>query len=136
MKPETEIKHYCIMYRCTLEVRGYELDSFNHVNNAVYLNYFEHARWQMIRETGLINFFKDTGYFLVVVDIHIKYMKEITLFDELVIETSCSKKEPYLYFYQEMYKSGSRVKVSKAEVKTLLLDNERIPIDLPEDFEV
>ena len=37
------------MYQCNLEVRGYELDSFNHVDNAVYLNYYEHARWQILR---------------------------------------------------------------------------------------
>lgn len=122
------------MYRCTLEVRGYELDSFNHVNNAVYLNYFEHARWQMIRETGLINYFEETGNFLVVVDIHIKYLREIRLFDKLVIETSVSRDDPYLTFHQEMYKAERSIKVSKAEVKTLLLDRERTPIDLPEDL--
>ena len=33
-------------YRCLIQVRGYELDSFGHVNHANYLNYLEHARWR------------------------------------------------------------------------------------------
>lgn len=28
-------------------VRGYEIDSLGHVNNAVYLQWMEHARWEM-----------------------------------------------------------------------------------------
>jgi YbgC/YbaW family acyl-CoA thioester hydrolase len=30
-----------------IDVRGYEIDSFGHVNNAVYLNWLEHARWEL-----------------------------------------------------------------------------------------
>ena len=36
--------------RFEFNVRGYELDSFGHVNNAVYLNYLEQARWEMFLE--------------------------------------------------------------------------------------
>ena len=35
-------------FKLQLDVRGYELDSFGHVNNAVYLSWFEHARWELI----------------------------------------------------------------------------------------
>ena len=28
-------------------MRGYEIDSFGHVNNAVYLSWLEHARWEL-----------------------------------------------------------------------------------------
>ena len=30
-----------------IDVRGYEIDSFGHVNNAVYLSWLEHARWEL-----------------------------------------------------------------------------------------
>lgn len=30
-----------------IDVRGYEIDSFGHVNNAVYLQWLEHARWEL-----------------------------------------------------------------------------------------
>lgn len=32
-----------------IDVRGYELDPWQHVNNAVYLSWLEHARWEMSR---------------------------------------------------------------------------------------
>lgn len=34
-------------------VRGYELDTQGHLNQAVYLQYAEHARWEMLRAAGL-----------------------------------------------------------------------------------
>ena len=34
-----------------LTVRGYELDSFGHVNNAVYLQYAEEAKWHFFSES-------------------------------------------------------------------------------------
>ncbi|GHA96373.1 acyl-CoA thioesterase [Streptomyces chryseus] len=34
-------------------VRGYELDTQGHVNQAVYLQYAEHARWELLRAAGL-----------------------------------------------------------------------------------
>ncbi|HPG41712.1 MAG TPA: thioesterase family protein [bacterium] len=37
----------------TLTVRSYEMDSFGHVNNAVYLNYLEYARCEYMRQRGL-----------------------------------------------------------------------------------
>eukprot|EP01119_Soliformovum_irregulare_P001750 TRINITY_DN11526_c0_g1_i1.p1 TRINITY_DN11526_c0_g1~~TRINITY_DN11526_c0_g1_i1.p1 ORF type:complete len:216 (-),score=32.70 TRINITY_DN11526_c0_g1_i1:98-745(-) len=39
-------------YHMDLPVRGYEIDSFGHVNNAVYLSWLEHARWQMALDVG------------------------------------------------------------------------------------
>jgi acyl-CoA thioester hydrolase len=122
------------MYTCTLEVRGYELDSFNHVNNAVYLNYYEHARWQIIKETGILDFFHSTGNFLVVIETNVKYMREIKLFDILEIKTKVSRTDPYVMFYQEMFESGSNIIVSKATVKTLILDESRKPIDIPNEL--
>ena len=36
------------IHHCYLDVRGYEIDSFGHVNNAIYYNYFEYARWLLM----------------------------------------------------------------------------------------
>ncbi|NIP79253.1 MAG: thioesterase, partial [Gemmatimonadetes bacterium] len=33
---------------CTVQARSYELDGFGHVNYAVYLNYFEYARYRAL----------------------------------------------------------------------------------------
>lgn len=34
-------------------VRGYETDTQGHLNQAVYLNYAEHARWSLLRAAGI-----------------------------------------------------------------------------------
>ena len=122
------------MYECNLDVRGYELDSFNHVNNAVYLNYYEHARWQILKEAGIIEYFNDSENFLVVIETNIKYIREIRLFDKLTIRTTVKKEEPYLIFNQEIVNSETGLTLSKGGIKTLVLDKTRTPIDIPEQL--
>jgi acyl-CoA thioester hydrolase len=36
-----------------ITVRGYELDTQGHLNQAVYLQYCEHARWEYLRAAGV-----------------------------------------------------------------------------------
>jgi acyl-CoA thioester hydrolase len=36
-----------------MRVRGYELDAHGHVNQAVYTQYAEHARWEFLRAAGV-----------------------------------------------------------------------------------
>jgi acyl-CoA thioester hydrolase len=36
-----------------ITVRGYELDTQGHLNQSVYLQYCEHARWELLRAAGL-----------------------------------------------------------------------------------
>lgn len=114
--------------------RGYELDSYNHVNHAVYLNYFEQARWEILKELDLINYLKENKYLLIVSDIHIRYMREIKIFDELVIKTVFHKESPYLVFIQKIYNKKSNLKVCQAKLKTLLIDENKIPCDFPDNF--
>jgi acyl-CoA thioester hydrolase len=40
-------------FQVRIKVRGYELDPRGHVNQAVYLQYAEHARWECLRAAGI-----------------------------------------------------------------------------------
>src|SRR6185437_16164438 len=63
-------------YRTQLEVRGYELDSFGHVNHANYLNYFEHARWRMLQDEGItLEVLEKWKRWPVIAAIEVKYLK-------------------------------------------------------------
>jgi acyl-CoA thioester hydrolase len=67
-------------------VRTYELDSFGHVNNAVYLNYLEEARSEFLRQVGLS--FHDLGrlgVYLVIVEAHVHYVSPAVYGDEIVL---------------------------------------------------
>jgi acyl-CoA thioester hydrolase len=40
-------------FQVWITVRGYELDTQGHLNNAVYHQYGEHARWEYVRAAGI-----------------------------------------------------------------------------------
>lgn len=122
------------MFEYKLNARGYELDSYGHVNNAVYLNYFEQARWEIFRQLDLIDYFLKNKLLLVVTEMHVRYSREVKLFDELVIRTEVVKEAPYLVFNHKMFFNGSRIKVCSASVKTVLTDKNKIKYDIPEIF--
>ncbi len=121
-------------YSYKTEVRGYELDSYGHVNNAVYLNYTEQARWEILRNAGLLNSFLDKNLLLVVTETNIRYMRELKLFDEIEISTTIKIEAPYLVFYHDILNLTEKTKAAKAEVKTILIDKDRIPQDIPEEL--
>ena len=74
-------------HTATLTVRSYECDSYNHVNNAVYLNYLEFARMEFLRAIdfdyeGIIA----AGYYLYVTHVDIYYKASAVLGDRLLID--------------------------------------------------
>ncbi|MGW4366322.1 acyl-CoA thioesterase [Nocardia takedensis] len=75
-------------FTVTLQVRGYELDTLGHVNQAVYLQYGEHARWELLREAGVAGdklIAEAIGP--VVLETNIKYRRELRVGDEVTIDT-------------------------------------------------
>ena len=117
-------------YSFKTEVRGYELDSYGHVNNAVYLSYTEQARWEILRNAGLLESFTKRNLLLVVTETNIRYMRELKLFDLIEITTNVEFKSPYLIFNHDIMNLTSSVKAAKAQVKTLLIDKDRTPQDI------
>ncbi len=115
----------------TLSARGYELDSYNHINNAVYLQYFEHARWEFFRQLDLYSVLKETNNLPVVTDIHIRYQREIKLFDELKIESFCVQEKPYLIFQQKIINLSTGLSSARATTKLIFIDNDRMARDVP-----
>lgn len=68
------------------EVRDYELDAQGIVNNAVYLNYFEHARHKYIQTLG-IDFiaYHRQGYDFVAIKALLNYHQPLHSGDQFVI---------------------------------------------------
>jgi YbgC/YbaW family acyl-CoA thioester hydrolase len=114
--------------------RGYELDSYGHINNAVYLNYFEHARWEFFRELNLYDFLKQAENLPVVTDVHVRYQREIKLFDEVMIESFCFQEKPYLVFQQKLLNKTTQLASARATTKLIFLDNDKIARDVPNEI--
>jgi acyl-CoA thioester hydrolase len=69
-----------------IAVRGYELDSLGHLNQAVYLQYAEHARWELLRAAGVDqDKLLSTGFAPVVLENTIKYQRELRSGDEVTV---------------------------------------------------
>ncbi len=74
---------------CSLTVRTYELDGFRHVNNAVFVQYLEAARGEMILSAGLeyADFHRWEAY-PVVARLEAEYFRPAHADDDLEIECS------------------------------------------------
>ncbi|MFJ5772908.1 acyl-CoA thioesterase [Streptomyces sp. NPDC093094] len=69
-------------------VRGYETDVQGHLNQAVYLNYAEHARWALLQAAGIRqNDLVATGVGPVALETTIRYRRELLAGDE--VEVTC-----------------------------------------------
>lgn len=72
----------------TIRVRFYELDPYEHVNHAVYIQYFEAARVQWLTDIGFpLSKLKADGVQLVVTEINTRYLGSAGPSDELIIES-------------------------------------------------
>jgi YbgC/YbaW family acyl-CoA thioester hydrolase len=121
-------------YEYNITVRGYELDSFGHVNNAVYLNYFEQARWEILRALDLYGYFEKNRLVLVVAEANVRYSKEAGPFDELTVSTDIVREAPYLVFDQTIRRAKTGDIIARGKINTLLVDDDRIPHDIPDFF--
>ncbi|HSM05434.1 MAG TPA: thioesterase family protein [Longimicrobiales bacterium] len=78
-----------ILHRCPLEARSYELDAFGHLNHAVYLNYFEHARFQTLSAHGIhAEEIRRRGEGVHVVRVEVDYKKEVRQGTRIEIRTA------------------------------------------------
>ncbi len=69
-------------------IRESHLDTFKHVNNATYLELFEEARWEILSQRGLsLEDIERTGIGIVVLEAHIKFLRETRLRERVVVQT-------------------------------------------------
>ncbi|MEU9883295.1 acyl-CoA thioesterase [Streptomyces phaeochromogenes] len=69
-------------------VRGYETDVQGHVNQAVYVNYAEHARWSLLQAAGISQAgLAAKGVGPVSLEMTVRYRRELRAGDE--VEVTC-----------------------------------------------
>lgn len=122
-------------YRTELEVRGYELDSFGHVNNANYLNYLEFARWKMLEEEGVtLKNFQGWDRFPVIAAIDIQYLKPAFMGDRLTVETKLVDYKRSSMQLEQTILKGS-MKIAAAKIRSVIVSGAGRPSELPEELE-
>jgi len=118
-------------YFFELEARGYELDSYGHVNNSVYFNYTEQARWDVFRNLGLYEMLASKGLKIVLVENQMKYIRQVRLFDKIKVETSMEKSAHFLIFRHALLNQETGKPIAKSTAKTVFLDQTDKPCDIP-----
>jgi acyl-CoA thioester hydrolase len=121
---------------CSLTVRTYECDSYGHVNNAVYLNYLEVARYEFLKD---INFdypaLIKAGYGVYIARVEIDYKKSALVDDVLTIRSWPVKKGAVSgVIAQEIYR-GEDLLVT-AKVTWAFVDSRGMPVKLPAQWDV
>ena len=113
-------------------VRGYELDVQGHVNQAVYLQYAEHARWECLVAAGLqADKLVAARLGPVVLETTIKYRRELRGGDEIRVtcEFEWSSGKTYRV-RQEMIRADGTLSAEVVGVGGLLdLDARRLVAD-------
>ncbi|HNY91037.1 MAG TPA: thioesterase family protein [bacterium] len=123
-------------FTTTLYVRSYELDSFGHVNNAVYLQYLEYARSEYLLQVGLsFNDFQTWNAIPYVVRAEIEYKSSSRCHDELEITgwVSAWGKSSFVLSYEIFNRSTGKMG-ALAEVKFAWVTREEKIIRIPQIF--
>ena len=111
------------MFDLELKVRDYECDMDHVVNNAVYLNYLEHARHEFLIGMGLhFGELSKQGVSLVVTRIEADFRASLTSGDTFLVRTSfCRKGRIRLLFNQTIFRrSDNRLMLSAIVTGTAL----------------
>jgi len=119
-----------------IAVRTSELDSFGHVNHAVYLTYFEHARFEAMREAGFDWSVLDArSWAIFVVRIEVDYVAEVGREEHLLIRTHAdSFRRTSMVLVQEMIRDDdSGTVVARARVTAVWIGPDRKPMRVPPD---
>lgn len=121
-----------------ISVRSSELDSFGHVNHAVFLNYFEHARFEALEDAGFTwSLLEERGWGIYVVRIEVDYLAEARRGDRLVVRTHAdSFRRTSMLLAQTMErveKAGGRTPVAQARVTAVWVGPDRKPMRVPDD---
>lgn len=123
------------IFHTEVEVRGYELDGFGHVNHSVYLNYLEFARWKMLEAEGVtLKKFQAWDRFPVIAAIEIQYLKPTFMGDVLRVETKLVEYRRSSMQLQQTILKGTTTVVT-AKIRSVIVSGEGRPAELPEELE-
>ncbi len=116
-------------------VRSYELDSLGHVNHAVYLNWFEHARMEVLERVGLtLDELFRRKWLPTVVRIEVDYRSEARMGSELRIETTMEelRRSSFVIRQKLLAESDGRL-LAEARVVAVLVGADAKAIPVPDE---
>jgi acyl-CoA thioester hydrolase len=124
------------VHETRLSVRSYELDSFGHLNHAVYLNHFEHARFQTLTDRGFSpRIMQERDEAVHVVRIEVDYRAEAFLGQDMIVRTRAeSARTTSMVLVQEAVAAGDPGTVfARARVTAVWIGPDGRPMRIPDE---
>lgn len=120
------------IFEYSLIIRENHLDTFGHVNNAVYLVLFEEARWELVtqRDYGIAKI-RETGLGPTLLDVHVSFKKEIRLREKIVIKTQLGSYSGKIADVLQWIENADGVRCCEATFKIGLFDVRARKLVLP-----
>jgi len=123
------------MHTMTLRVRPYECDLYGHVNNAVYLNYLETARDQMLADLGLdYQALVSSGHGIWVAAAHLSYLSPAFPGEELTVRTIQTDAGAVSAVLKQTVEGPNRRPVLEAQMKMVWVGSGGKPTRVPADW--
>lgn len=118
----------------TQNVRFRDLDTLNHVNNAIFNTYYEEARISFIQIVPELAKQMQEEYSFVLAEISISYIKPVTFPSKLIIGSGIKKLgNSSITSFQAIYKKDNKELVSVAEASGVWFNlKKQRPSRLPE----
>lgn len=116
-----------------LQIRYGDLDTLGHVNNAVYLTYFELGRVLFFRK--YLKSFDEKTVSFVIARIEVDFRKSIMMNGDVYLETSVESvgNTSFTFLHRITDESGSEV-YSTGKVIAVSIDGARKPSKVPEEL--
>ena len=123
-------------YHHRIKVRSYDLDSFGHVNNAVYFNYLEEARGEYLEQRGLsFNDFHEWRAYAFIISAEIHYKSPAKFGDILDIRGAITKmKRSSFCIDYEIFNETTNKVCAVAAMSLAFVDEHEKLISIPEIF--
>ncbi len=93
------------IYRYETFIVPSDLDCYGHVNNTRYFSLLEEARWDLLTSNGYGKAqIDETGLGPVVLEVNLRYLKELLLDERIIIETKAllTPGKPLIYMQQKI----------------------------------
>ncbi|TDB80534.1 MULTISPECIES: thioesterase family protein [unclassified Micromonospora] len=106
-----------------LQARAYEVDRQGHVNQAVYTQYAEHARWEFLQAAGLTpDVLADAGLGPVLLKATVRFQRELRAGDHVDVSCVISGGKGQLIELVQRFQTPGGIAVARFENTIGLLD--------------
>jgi YbgC/YbaW family acyl-CoA thioester hydrolase len=124
------------VFESRFKVRSYELDGFAHLNHAVFLNWFEQARFDAFEAGGFpAPEIQARNWGVYVVNLEVQYLKEARLGDELVVHTRVAEmgRSAMVFHQVASHLDAPDEATAEARVRAVFIGVDGRPARIPEE---